>query len=104
MGGAPGQQQRPTFNKPVPELEITPELRQEGYENKTTTDDHGMQIYGIAKDQNGTKYYMVKNSWGETGKYKGLWYVSEAYVKYKTMDFMVHKNAIPKDIKKKLGF
>ena len=103
VGAAPGQQQRPTFNKPVPELTITPELRQQGYEEKNTTDDHGMQIYGIAKDQNGTKYYMVKNSWGETGKYKGLWYVSEAYVKYKTMDFMVHKDAIPKDIKKKLG-
>ena len=103
VGAAPGQQQRPTFNKPVPELTITPELRQQGYEEKNTTDDHGMQIYGIAKDQNGTKYYMVKNSWGETGKYKGLWYVSEAYVRYKTMDFMVHKNAIPKDIQKKLG-
>ena len=101
--GATPQGQRPTFNKPVPELTITPELRQEGYDNKTTTDDHGMQIYGIAKDQNGNKYYMVKNSWGETGKYKGLWYVSEAYVKYKTMDFMVHKDAIPKDIRKKLG-
>ena len=98
----PGQQ-RPTFNKPVPELTITPELRQQGYEEKNTTDDHGMQIYGIAKDQNGNKYYMVKNSWGETGKYKGLWYVSEAYVRYKTMDFMVHKDAIPKDIRKKLG-
>jgi Aminopeptidase C len=102
VGAAP-QGQRPTFNKPVPELTITPELRQQGYEEKTTTDDHGMHLYGIAKDQEGNKYYMVKNSWGETGKYKGLWYVSEAYVKYKTMDFMVHKDAIPKDIKKKLG-
>ena len=102
VGAAMGQQ-RPSFNKPVPELTITPEMRQQGYEEKTSTDDHGMQIYGIAKDQNGTKYYMVKNSWGETGKYKGLWYVSEAYVRYKTMDFMVHKDAIPKDIQKKLG-
>ena len=98
---APGA--RPNFTKPVPELTITPELRQQGYEEKNTTDDHGMHIYGIAKDQNGNKYYMVKNSWGETGKYKGLWYVSEAYVRYKTMDLMVHKDAIPKDIKKKLG-
>ena len=97
----PGQ--RPSIKKPVPELTVTPELRQEGYDNKTTTDDHGMHIYGIAKDQNGTKYYIVKNSWGETGKYKGVWYVSETYVKYKTMDIMVHKDAIPKDIRKKLG-
>ena len=98
---APGA--RPNFDKPVPELTITPEMRQQGYEEKTTTDDHGMHIYGIAKDQNGNKYYMVKNSWGETGKYKGIWYVSEAYVRYKTMDLMVHKDAIPKDIKKKIG-
>ena len=98
---APGA--RPNFDRPVPELTITPELRQQGYEEKSTTDDHGMHLYGIAKDQNGNKYYMVKNSWGETGKYKGVWYVSEAFVRYKTMDFMVHKDAIPKDIKKKLG-
>ncbi|MBQ0124013.1 MAG: aminopeptidase [Bacteroidales bacterium] len=94
---------RKVFNGPVKELEITAELRQKGYENKSTTDDHGMHIFGIAKDANGNKYYMVKNSWGETGKYKGIWYVSENYVKYKTMDFMVHKDAIPKDIKKNIG-
>lgn len=100
--GMPGMS-RPTFDAPVPELEITPEIRQQGYDDKSTTDDHGMHMFGIAKDQNGTKYYMIKNSWGETGKYKGIWYVSEAFVKAKTMDFMVHKDAIPKDIKKKLG-
>jgi len=94
---------RAKINGPVPELKVTAEMRQEGYDNKTTTDDHGMHIYGIAKDQNGTKYYMVKNSWGETGKYKGFWYVSETFVKYKTMDITVHKDAIPKEIKKKLG-
>lgn len=94
---------RKTFNGPVKELEITAELRQEGYEEKTTTDDHGMHIFGIAKDAQGNKYYMVKNSWGETGKYKGIWYASEAWVKYKTMDFMVHKDAVPKDIRKKIG-
>ena len=63
----------------------------------------GMQIYGIAKDQNGTLYYMVKNSWGESGKYKGIWYVSENFVAGKTMDIMVHKDALSKDLKKKLG-
>ena len=88
---------------PGKELVITQEMRQAGYDNKTTTDDHGMHIYGIAKDQNGTKYYMVKNSWGPTGKYKGIWYVSEAFVQYKTMNIVVNKNAIPAAIRAKLG-
>ena len=85
------------------EMTITQEMRQEGYDNKTTTDDHGMHIYGVAKDQNGTQYFMVKNSWGETGKYKGIWYASDAFVRYKTLNIVVHKDALPKDIKKKLG-
>ncbi|MFT4072374.1 MAG: C1 family peptidase [Dysgonamonadaceae bacterium] len=88
---------------PVKELSITQELRQKAYDNYETTDDHGMQIYGIAKDQNGTKYYMVKNSWGEAGKYKGLWYASESFVRYKTLNYVVNKNAIPKEIRKKLN-
>ena len=82
---------------------ITQEMRQEGYDNKTTTDDHGMHIYGLAKDQNGTNYFMVKNSWGEAGKYKGIWYASDAFVRYKTMNITVHKDALPKHIAKKLG-
>lgn len=82
---------------------ITQELRQEGYDNWTTTDDHGMQIYGIAKDQHGKEYFMMKNSWGEMGPYKGFWYVSKPYVAYKTMNIVINKNAIPKDISKKLG-
>jgi aminopeptidase C len=81
----------------------TQEERQLAYDNWETTDDHGMQIYGIAKDQNGTEYYMVKNSWGEAGTYKGLWYVTKAFARYKTMNIVVHKNAIPKDIRKKLN-
>ncbi|MCD8304934.1 MAG: C1 family peptidase [Prevotellaceae bacterium] len=85
------------------ELEITQELRQLGYDNWETTDDHGMQIYGIAKDQNGKEYFMMKNSWGEMGPYKGLWYVSKPYVAYKTMNILINKNAVPKDIRKKLG-
>jgi len=87
----------------APEMTITQEMRQAALENKTTTDDHGMQIYGLATDQDGTKFFIVKNSWGETGKYKGIWYVSDSFVRYKTMDIMVNKNAIPKDIRKKLG-
>lgn len=82
---------------------ITQEMRQLGYDNKQTTDDHGMHIFGMAKDQNGNDYFMVKNSWGEAGKYKGIWYASDDFVRYKTLNIVVHKNAIPKDIRKKLG-
>ena len=90
--------------KPLPEKTITQEMRQQAYDNWENTDDHGMQIFGIAKDQNGKKYYMIKNSWGTTkSKYKGIWYVSEAFMRYKTNDVLVHKNAIPKNIRKKLG-
>ena len=85
------------------EMTITQEMRQEGYDRKTTTDDHGMHIYGLAKDQNGNQYFMVKNSWGETGKYKGVWYASDAFVRYKTVNIVVHKDALPKHIAKKLG-
>lgn len=85
------------------EKSITQEMRQVAFDNFETTDDHGMQIYGIAKDQNGNKYYMVKNSWGETGPYKGLWYVSEPFMRYKTMSIVVNKGAVPTDIAKKTG-
>ena len=82
---------------------ITAEMRQDGYDRKTTTDDHGMHIFGIAKDQDGKKYYMVKNSWGDSGKYNGIWYVTEAFVKAQSMDIMLHKSALPKDLQKKAG-
>lgn len=84
-------------NNPIVELVPTQETRQTGFMNKTITDDHGMQIYGIAKDQWGGKYYLVKNSWGETGKYKGVWYASEAFVKGQTLDIAIHKSALPKE-------
>ena len=86
----------------VPEFTPTQEQRQERYDNWELTDDHGMLIYGIAKDQNGKEYYMVKNSWGETGAYKGTWYMTKAFIAANTMDFMVNVNAIPKDIRKKM--
>ena len=85
------------------ELEVTQESRQIMFDEKTSTDDHGMHLYGIAKDQNGTKYYLIKNSWGVTGAYDGVWYMSENFVKAKTLNFVVNKKALPKDIAKKLG-
>lgn len=88
---------------PCPEMVITQELRQEGFDDYSTTDDHGMHIYGKAVDQNGTEYYMVKNSWGSVGPYDGVWYVSKAYVMYKTTDIVVNRNAIPSEIREKLG-
>ena len=87
----------------VPEIVPTQEMRQERFDNWELTDDHGMLIYGVAKDQNGKEYYMVKNSWGESGDYKGIWYMTKTFIAANTMDFLVNKNAIPKDIRKKLG-
>jgi aminopeptidase C len=94
--------------KPAPKTVIvegvpTQESRQIEFDNKTMTDDHGMHIYGIAKDQNGKKYYMVKNSWGETGAYKGIWYATEAFVKAQTLDITVHKSALTPALKQILG-
>nr|WP_260425532.1 C1 family peptidase [Tannerella forsythia] len=94
---------RKMVEKPCKEIEVTQELRQQAYDNYQTTDDHGMLIYGIAKDQTGKKFYMVKNSWGTESKYKGLWYASETFVAYKTMNIVLHKDALPKAIKSKLG-
>jgi len=87
---------------PQPEVKVTQELRQKSFDNFETTDDHGMVIYGTAKDQNGTKYYLVKNSWGTDSKYKGIWYASESFVMHKTINIVVHKDAVPKAILKKL--
>lgn len=86
------------------EKSITQEMRQVAYDRYETTDDHGMQIYGIAHDQQGNTFYMVKNSWGETGPYNGLWYASDAFVRYKTMSVVVHKDAVPAHVLKKLKF
>jgi len=91
------------FDKIVPEKTITQEMRQEAFDNFTTTDDHGMLLTGKAKDQKGNIYYKVKNSWDTNNIYDGYFYASEAFVKYKTMNVVVHKDAIPKAIKKKMG-
>jgi len=103
IGADPKALESKAMEAPCQELTITQEMRQEGFDNYSTTDDHGMQIYGKAVDQNGKPYFIVKNSWGEAGKYKGIWYVSEAFVRYKTMDILVNKNAIPAHIREKLG-
>ena len=88
--------------KPV-ELVPDQEYRQVTFDQKTTTDDHGMQAFGIATDQFGGKYIMIKNSWGLSGKYEGIWYMSDAFCRGKVLDIMLHKDALPKALKKKLG-
>ena len=93
------------FEKPFPEIDVTQDIRQEGYETFVTTDDHLMHITGIVKDQNGTKYYITKNSWGtERNKFGGYLNMSESYVKAKVIFIMVHKDAVPAAIRAKLGF
>ena len=90
------------FKGPVEEITVTQELRQEMFDNQETTDDHGMEIVGIAKDQNGNRYYKVKNSWDTNQKYNGFFYVSEPYFLAKTVDILVNREAIPGVIAKKL--
>ena len=92
------------FERPYPEIKVTPEVRQAGFESFVTTDDHLMHVTGITKDQNGTKYYITKNSWGtDRNKFGGYLNMSESFVRAKTIYVMVHKDAIPKAIKAKLG-
>jgi bleomycin hydrolase len=92
------------FNYPVKQMVITQEMRQKAFDNLTTTDDHGMHIIGTAKDQTGTQYFLVKNSWGtERNDLKGYLYVSIPYFQLKTTCIMVNKNAVPKEIAKKIG-
>ncbi|MEG1563178.1 MAG: C1 family peptidase [Bacteroides sp.] len=92
------------YERPFPEIKVTPEIRQAGYESFVSTDDHLMHLTGIAKDQNGTKYYITKNSWGtERNAFNGYLNMSESYVRAKTMYVMLHKEALSKELRKKLG-
>ncbi len=92
------------FDGPKPERTITAQDREDAFDNYTTTDDHGMHIVGLAKDQNGTEYYMVKNSWGQSNDYKGYLYVSKTFFEYKTTAILLNKNALPKDLMRNLQF
>lgn len=92
------------FERPFPEVNVTPEVRQEGFEKFVTTDDHLMHLTGIVTDQQGTKYYVTKNSWGtERNAFGGYLNMSESFVRAKTIYITVHKDALPKAIRKKLG-
>lgn len=103
-GMAEKDQKKELTARPLPEIDVTQELRQQAFDNWQTTDDHGMLIFGIANDQNGKPYFMVKNSWGsEDSPYKGIWYASESFVAYKTLNIIIHKDALPKQTAKRLG-
>jgi len=97
------EQKKEMFDGPKPEMTITPEIRQKAFDDYSTTDDHGMHIVGLAKDQNGKEYYIVKNSWGVSNDYKGYLYVTKAFVRYKTTALLLNKKALPADIIKKTG-
>ncbi|MBQ4206032.1 MAG: aminopeptidase, partial [Bacteroidales bacterium] len=102
-GLSAADRQQEAMKRPTPQRWVNDQDRIDAYNNYETTDDHGMVIYGKAKDQMGNVYFLVKNSWGDAGNYDGIWYASEAFVRYKTLNYVVHKDALPKSIKKKLG-
>lgn len=97
------EERKTMFDGPKPERKITAKDREDAFDNYTTTDDHGMHIVGLAEDQNGNEYYMVKNSWGDKNDYKGYLYVSKTFFEYKTTAILMNKNALPKALKKNLG-
>lgn len=93
-----------TFSRPYPEIVVTTEVRQEGFESFVTTDDHLMHLTGLAKDRNGTKYYVTKNSWGtDRNGFGGYLNMSESFVRAKTIYVMLHKDALPVALRKRLG-
>lgn len=87
------------YDIPGDEITVTQESRQHGFESLKTTDDHLMHLVGSATDQNGTKYYIIKNSWGEIGDFEGYLYMSEAYFRMKTISVLLHQDAVMKDLR-----
>lgn len=97
-----GEEKKAMFVKPMPERKVTPEERQKAFDNWETTDDHAMHIVGLAKDQHGKEYYLVKNSWGKANDFKGYMYVTKEFVSYKTITLMLHKAALDPTLASKL--
>jgi bleomycin hydrolase len=97
------EERKAKITEPVPEKTVTQELRQAWFDNYTSTDDHGMHIVGIAHDEKDNKYYLTKNSYGTDRKFDGYVYLSKSYMMLYMTAMMVNKNALPKDVKKKLG-
>ena len=98
------EERKKLFKNVVAEKKITPDYRQQEFNNQNTTDDHLMHITGMLKDQNGVLYFKVKNSWGtENLGNEGHIYVSEAFFQLKSIAVMVHKDAVSKAIKKKVN-
>jgi bleomycin hydrolase len=92
-----------SLTNPVEEVHVTPELRQQAFDNYSTTDDHGMHIVGLAKDKSGRQFYYVKNSWGTDNPYNGYLFVSKPYFQYKTISIMLNKEALTPEIRSQLG-
>jgi bleomycin hydrolase len=90
------------FDQPYPEKQITAEIRQDEFDRQLTTDDHGMHITGMLTDQNGTRYFKVKNSWGSGNHCGGYLYVSESYFRLKTISIMLHRQGIDKKTRERL--
>ena len=99
----PTSEDHDLFFRPGVELKVNQTNRQANFESYATTDDHLMHITGIVKDQNGNKYYIVKNSWGKISELKGYIYVSAAYFRMKSISIMLHKDAVPKEVAAKLN-
>lgn len=91
------------FTQVGPEEDVDQATRQTSFENYSTTDDHLMHIVGTSLDQNGNKYYIIKNSWGETGPYKGFLHMSRAYMKAKTVGILLNKDSLPQNVLKKMN-